>query len=364
MNRTDRLLGILLELQARGVLRAEDLARRFEVSLRTVYRDVQALSETGVPVVAIPGQGYRLMEGYFLPPLSFTPPEAALLILGGEFVRERVDPELRQVADSALTRLAGIVPPARRSEVARRRQEMHFPSVGEQGEDPHLSRLRQAVEERRVLRLLYHAYRRPVPEPRTVEPYMLVHLSRAWHLAAFCRLRQAPRLFRLERIDRLEILSERFTLGERHVRRPEWEVRAGEDGEVRVRFDPSVVRWVRERQLYLFRREEPPQRPPGGDSGTPGSAPGSAPGGPVFVYSLRQESTLLGWLLSWGAAFTVLGPAHFRDRVAATARDIASRHEASAKGRPGVPVPDDPAPETPVLSASAAPAITVSGASR
>ena len=67
MNRTDRLLGILLELQARGVLRAEDLARRFEVSLRTVYRDVQALSETGVPVVAIPGQGYRLMEGYFLP---------------------------------------------------------------------------------------------------------------------------------------------------------------------------------------------------------------------------------------------------------------------------------------------------------
>ena len=73
MNRTDRLLGILLELQARGVLRAEDLARRFEVSLRTVYRDVQALSETGVPVVAIPGQGYRLMEGYFLP-RSASPP--------------------------------------------------------------------------------------------------------------------------------------------------------------------------------------------------------------------------------------------------------------------------------------------------
>jgi predicted DNA-binding transcriptional regulator YafY len=352
MNRTDRLLGILLELQARGVLRAEDLARRFEVSLRTVYRDVQALSETGVPVVAIPGQGYRLMEGYFLPPLSFTAPEAALLLLGGEFVREQVDPELRQVAEAALTRLAGVVPPALRAEVDLRRQELHFPGFGSPGEDPRLSHLRAAVEQRRVLRLLYHAYRRPQPEPRTVEPYMLVHLTRAWHLAAYCRLRQAPRLFRLDRIDHLEALPERFTLAERHRRRPEWEQQAGEDVEARVRFDPSVVRWVRERQLYLFRREEPLQPDQGTDSALPG---------PVFVYSLREESALLGWLLSWGGAFTVLSPAHFRDRVAATAGAIATRH-----GRAGEPDGEAPASgdETPVLSASAAPAITVSGASR
>src|SRR3712207_1675966 len=102
MNRTDRLLGALLELQARGELRAEDLAHRFEVSVRTVYRDLQALSETGVPLVASPGKGYRLMEGYFLPPLTFSAPEAALLIAGGEYVRERVDPDLRRVAAGAL----------------------------------------------------------------------------------------------------------------------------------------------------------------------------------------------------------------------------------------------------------------------
>ena len=365
MNRTDRLLGILLELQARGVLRAEDLARRFEVSLRTVYRDVQALSETGVPVVAIPGQGYRLMEGYFLPPLSFTAPEAALLLLGGEFVREQVDAELRQVAEGALTRLAGVVPPALRAEVDRRRQELHFPGFGSPGEDPRLSHLRAAVEQRRVLRLLYHAYRRPQPEPRTVEPYMLVHMTRAWHLAAYCRLRQAPRLFRLDRIDHLEALPERFTLAERHRRRPEWEQQAGEDVEARVRFDPSVVRWVRERQLYLFRREEPRQGPEprqGTDTAPDrtGAQDSTLPG-PVFVYGLREESALLGWLLSWGGAFTVLSPAHFRDRVAATARAIATRH-----GRAGEPDGEAQASgdETPVLSASAAPAITVSGASR
>jgi predicted DNA-binding transcriptional regulator YafY len=194
---------------------------------------------------------------------------------------------------------------------------------------------------------------------------MLVHLSRAWHLAAFCRLRQAPRLFRLDRIDRLEALPEHFTLGERHHRRPEWEQRAGERGEARVRFDPSVLRWVRERQLYLFRREEPQQGPepqqqtdtaPDRTGGQGGTSHSALPG-PVFVYSLREESALLGWLLSWGGAFTVLSPAHFRDRVAATARAIATRH----RGAGEAPASGD---ETPVPTASAAPAITVSGASR
>src|SRR5918998_5677893 len=96
MNRTDRLMAMLLEFQARREVRAEDLARRFEVSVRTVYRDVQALSEGGVPIAAMPGKGYRLLDGYFLPPLSFTGDEAALLALGGAFVRDRVDAGLRR----------------------------------------------------------------------------------------------------------------------------------------------------------------------------------------------------------------------------------------------------------------------------
>ncbi|HZQ06452.1 MAG TPA: HTH domain-containing protein, partial [Anaerolineae bacterium] len=72
MNRTDRLFAIILELQVHGQRRAQDLAQTFEVNKRTIYRDVQALSEMGVPVIAVPGQGYALMEGYFLPPLRFT----------------------------------------------------------------------------------------------------------------------------------------------------------------------------------------------------------------------------------------------------------------------------------------------------
>jgi predicted DNA-binding transcriptional regulator YafY len=301
-------MGILLELQARGELRAEDLARKFEVSVRTVYRDVQALSETGVPVVATPGRGYRLMEGYFLPPLSFTADEAALLALGGEFVRERVDPDLRRAADEALSKLVAVLPPERRAAVDRWRRQLHFASYRPSAGESRLGQLRSAIQDRRAVRLLYHAFARARPDPRVVEPVSLVHLSDAWHLAAYCRLRQAPRYFRLDRIDRLEILDERFALAERHHFGPCDDAPARPSAEARVRFDPTVERWARERQPYSFLREE------------------ARADGPIFVYGLRDERGLLAWLLSWGAAAEVLDPPELRARLAGEARAILARH--------------------------------------
>ena len=316
MNRTDRLMAILLELQARGELRAEDLARTFEVSVRSVYRDVQALSESGVPVVATPGKGYRLMEGYFLPPLSFTADEATLLLLGGAFVRDRVDPELRRAADGAVRKLVGVLPADRRAEVERRRQEMLFATLAGAADDPRLGTLRAAIGERRAIRLLYHAYRRAGPEPRIVEPVRLLHLQDAWYVGGYCRLRRAPRLFRLDRVDAIDVLDERFVPDERH--RLERNRVADEAwAEAVVRFDPHVERWVRERQPFVFLREE------------------RDADGTRFFYALRDEPELLTWLLSWGSAVEVLGPPSLRAALVAEARAILARHAAET----GEPVP-------------------------
>src|SRR3954470_4241219 len=131
-------MGILLELQARGELRAEDLDGTFEVRVRTIYRDIEALCETGVPVLSAPGKGYRLMEGYFLPPLSFTADEAALLMLGGELVRDRVDPQLRQAAAEGLRKAESVLRAERRAEMERRRQGLFFASVASQANDRRL----------------------------------------------------------------------------------------------------------------------------------------------------------------------------------------------------------------------------------
>ncbi len=110
MNRTDRLLAIVLELQAKKQVRAEDLADTFEVSKRTIYRDMIALDESGVPVVAIPGQGYSLVEGYFLPPLSFNTDEAIMLTLGTDFVAQHFDAQYRGAAQSAGHKIVAVLP--------------------------------------------------------------------------------------------------------------------------------------------------------------------------------------------------------------------------------------------------------------
>lgn len=325
MNRTDRLMGILLELQARGELRAEDLAAHFEVSVRTIYRDVEALCETGVPVVATPGKGYRLMEGYFLPPLTFTADEAALLILGGELVRDRVDPLLRQAAEDALRKLASVLPPERRAEMERRRQGLYFASLARRSNDRRLVLARRAIDEQRVVRLLYHAFRREQADPRDVEPIRLVHFGDAWHLAGYCRLRQGPRLFRLDRIDRLELLPERFTLGARHTVPERIDPNVADFPEARVRFDPDVVRWVRERQPFTLLREEPAPDPKDGS---------------IFVYALRDERELVPWLLTWGRGVEVLEPASLRASLAEEARALLARHESPVASRPAAePIP-------------------------
>ncbi len=308
MNRTDRLLGILLAFQARRDLRAEDLSSQFEVSVRTIYRDIQALSETGVPIAAMPGTGYRLLDGYFLPPLSFTADEAAILTLGGQFIRDRVDPELSRVAGEALQKLRSILPADRRLAVEQWQENLRFVTFRDVADATKLSELRRAIRQARVTRILYQARGRPSPEWRDVEPVSLVHADAVWCLATYCRLRQAPRLFRLERIDQLEVLAERFTLESRHLLGPDGKNPLGRYPEARVRFESQVERWVRERQPFTFLREDP------GDDGA------------IFVYAVRDEWELLSWLLRWGAAVEILDPSWLRQRFVAEVRSMLLRH--------------------------------------
>ena len=309
MNRTDRLLGILLELQRRRLVTAEALAEHFEVSVRTIYRDVQAICQTGVPIVSTPGRGYELMDGFFLPPLTFTATEAAVLALGGSFVRDRVGDDLRGAADAALARLEAALPPDRRLELDRWRSELTFiPSRRE--DDPRWSELRRAIEERRVVRMRYQAARAAEPEPREIEPLRLIHLNERWHVAGYCRTRQAPRFFRLDRIDDLRVTGERFELVERHVlpsRGPG--ERPPPTEEVRVRFDRAVERRVRERQLFTLVREEVDEA------------------GPVFVYGVQDAAILRRWLLGWGTNVEVLDPPQFRLALAEESAKVAEHHK-------------------------------------
>ena len=304
MNRTDRLLAIVLELQVKGNVRAEDLAHTFEVSKRTIYRDITALSEAKVPIVASPGTGYRLMEGYFLPPLSFTPDEAAMLVAGVQAVRFTVDDSLRDAAKAALRKLDAVLTPASRGRVQELTASMRIfgggaaPAVAEK-----LSALRDAILDRRVVDMRYHSPRYSEPESRSVEPYNLAFYRGVWHLSGYCRLRHDVREFRLDRIDELHVSDETFTREARDTSSPQHRRRGSLT--VRVRFDPAILRWVQEERHWSQVAEE-----------TEG----------VLVFALDRAEDLIPWLLRWGARARVLEPPSMRAALVALLEEIANMY--------------------------------------
>ncbi|MCA1722951.1 MAG: YafY family transcriptional regulator [Thermomicrobia bacterium] len=204
MNRTDRLLAIVLELQRAGKRRAVDLAATFETSTRTIYRDMEALSEAGVPVVAVPGRGYALMEGYFLPPLSFRTDEATMLLLGSDVMAQQFDAQYRAAAQSAAAKIEGVLPEKMRDEVRSLQESIRFFAPGDPAEHETLLHLRRAILDRRTMRFRYTARIPSEPEPpvyREVDPYALIHVGGTWHLTGYDHLRQDLRTFRLDRIE-------------------------------------------------------------------------------------------------------------------------------------------------------------------
>jgi predicted DNA-binding transcriptional regulator YafY len=310
MNRTDRLLAIVLELQARSQRRAEDLAATFETSKRTIYRDIQALSEAGVPIVSVPGQGYSLVEGYFLPPLRFSTEEAMMLLLGSDAVAQHFDPHYRAAALSASRKIEAVLPVSLRADVRNLQQSIRFVEAREV-EDPTqailLQQLRRALLERRAVRFTYHARLsaddKRATRTREADPYGLAHVHDAWYLVAHDHLRHALRSFRLNRMENLTILD-------RHFQRPsDFSLERKRDDEsrtltIRALFDSSIARWVRESRFYYVVAE------------------GETPEGLLVTLQVRDLREALPWLLSWGAKVKVLEPPAVREQLANEAQAI------------------------------------------
>ena len=316
MNRMDRLFAIVLQLQMHGKMRAQDLAAHFEVSARTIYRDVQALSEAGVPVTATPGQGYALVEGYFLPPLMFTAMEAGALALGADYVAPTLDAPFRAAAESAQAKLAHALTADAHRELQQIQDSVRFVPPRHHPEHPRLRQLREAIVRRRVLRIDYQAYGRPAPECRDVEPYGLIHYAGGWHLLTYCRMRQAPRSFRLDRIDGVTVLADHFEprVGLSAGWRPATE--AGDLQRVLVLADASITRWLREAPPFGLAEEQPRGEHT------------------LLVFRVRQIERLAAELLRWGGAIEVLEPAAMRELMAEHGRCIAERHSSRSSLAP------------------------------
>lgn len=210
MRRADRLFEIIQLLRRRRVLTARAIAERLEVSERTIYRDIQALVASRVPIEGEAGVGYSLRKGYDLPPLMFTAEELEALVFGARIVRGWSDSELARAADAALARIEPVLPEHLRRLLAD--ATLWVPDGGRRAPLAFdLARLRAAIRERRKIRFRYRD-EKGTRTHRTVHPLTLWFYGPVWLAGAWCELRTDLRFFRLDRMEDVEFLPETFPL--------------------------------------------------------------------------------------------------------------------------------------------------------
>ena len=310
MNRMDRLLAIVLELQGKRNRRAEDLAATFEVSKRTMYRDIQALCQIGVPVVSVPGQGYTLMEGYFLPPLSFSGEEALMLLLGSDAIARNFDAQYRAAAQSASRKIESVLAERLRREVKYLRENILC--IADEARDPEkLQPLRRAILEQKTIRFHYHTRFADdggsAQGVREADPYGLYFSVDVWYLTAYCHTRRDIRHFRLDRMSRLEVLAKTFARPS-DFRMEQRDDDAQRSVVIEALFDPEVAQWVKESRFYYR------------------TAMHETPDGLCVTLRVRHENEALPWLLGWGSQVRVLRPESLQRRLANEARKILQKY--------------------------------------
>jgi predicted DNA-binding transcriptional regulator YafY len=202
-------------LQRQPNQKAVDLARSLGVSVRSLHRYMVMLEDMGIPLYTERARygGFSLVRGYKMPPLIFSPEEAASLYLGTSLVSEMWGRLYQDAAQGALAKLENVLPDEQRQEVGWARRTLVATGLHRAGLDsqtPALEELRRATHGQRRVSLLYHAIGQAEPAGCQVDPYTLVHRQGWWYVVGYCHLRQAMRSFRVDRIRELALSAETF----------------------------------------------------------------------------------------------------------------------------------------------------------
>ena len=311
MTPSERWPALLLQLDPDTWKRAEDLARTLGVSERTVYRDVQALMEAGVPLQGVPGKGYRVPDDYLLEPVTLTTDEAIMLVLGSAYAAQNFDGRYRAAARSAQRKLDAVLPREARERAFALQGSVHLvpPSAfGTPTEDGRLQRVRQALVEERALEV---TLARPSAGETTwaLNPYGLVRKGATWYVVGHSADRDRVVHVRLDDLATLTLTDETFDRPDSYRTPPD-----GPDTvptqTVRVLFAAEVTPSVQVAPaLHVADRSY------------------RSDGRLLLTLKVDHELEVLPWLLSWGHHARVLEPRALRQRLAAEARAIAEQYQ-------------------------------------
>lgn len=316
MNRIDRLTAILVHLQSKSRVPLDELSERFELSRRTVFRDIRALMEAGVPIGGDAGEGYFIVEGYHLPPVVFNREEAAAMLLGAKLIEKNADERMVAHFREAMYKVKAVLRYREKEFVENLEKSVSVlgsPATAAQGfPDSHLPEIQLALATRKMLRLRYRANYTDETTEREVEPLSLVYYSGRWHLIGYCKLRNDLRDFRTDRIEKITIQTVSFD-PERHAQFPHFlENLTGGDrsNEAVVAFTRKMARFIQEQKYHYGFVEEKRE------------------GDIVEMRFLTPRYEFLAqWLAGFGKEVEVLYPDSLRLMIVEMARELLLKHD-------------------------------------
>ncbi len=211
ISRLSRLTAILTRLQSKHMITSTMLSDKFGVSKRTIYRDIRALQEAGVPVFAEEGRGYRLMPGYRLPPVMFSQSEANALITAEKIIVKNKDASLIKHYAEAITKIKAILRTGEKSKAELlSKRVLYRGNPNYETNSDYLSIIQTTITNYNPVSIDYESIGKNEKTSREVEPFAMYNSHENWVMIAFCRLRTAYRAFRLDKITRLVVHEDTF----------------------------------------------------------------------------------------------------------------------------------------------------------
>ncbi|HLY27973.1 MAG TPA: YafY family protein [Aggregatilineales bacterium] len=315
-NTATRLITLIMLLERQPNQKAAALADKLAVSVRTLHRYFGMLDELGIPIYSERGPqgGFSLVRGYKMPPLIFSPAEAAALCLGTGLVADLWGQLYSEAAQSAESKLENILPAEQLAEVAWARRTLvntAVPRSGLQSFAPLLESLRRALLEQSTVRMVYHGSARPSALERDFDPYALAYRQGWWYAIGYCHLREAIRAFRVDRIHSLEKLPAKFEIPADFDAQTflTFEIQSQEGIHVRMQLTPEFAYLASNTPAFWEKLE-------------------TQPDGSVIVTVFQTDVyRAAGFVFSYGPAATVLEPDNLRELMHNWATAIAEIYE-------------------------------------
>ncbi|WP_419211301.1 helix-turn-helix transcriptional regulator [Maribacter sp. X9] len=260
LNRFDRIVAIFTHLQSGRIIRAQDLSERFNVSLRTIYRDIRTLETSGVPISGEAGVGYSIMEGYRLPPIMFTLEEATSFVTAEKLMQHFTDKQLGGHFKSAMYKVKSVLRGKSKDQITALQSKIWITPAQDLFNDKlpdALEIVMQSMAEKKQVKIQYRAFIADDITERVIEPVALYHENNYWYIKAWCHLRLAYRQFRTDRMIMIARTTLPFSQDHTHQERKEQHEDWGTLTKVVIRMAKDKARFIQNsRKYYGFESEQ------------------------------------------------------------------------------------------------------------